>query len=122
MAAMSDARPLGPQSGGEAVRAITDVETLKALADPLRLKMLSALMRGRPDDLPVLSVKELAHELGEPQTKLYRHVKQLEAAGLIRAVASRVVSGIVEQRYQASQRDLMLGSGLTAQEKTSVEV
>jgi DNA-binding MarR family transcriptional regulator len=41
-----------------------------------------------------MSVKELAEELGEPQTKLYRHVKQLEAAGLIRIAASRMVSGI----------------------------
>jgi DNA-binding transcriptional ArsR family regulator len=65
-------------------------------------------------DLPVMSVKELAEVLGEPQTKLYRHVKQLEAAGLIRVAATRLVSGIVEQRYQASQRDLMFGPGLLA--------
>ncbi len=59
-----------------------------------------------------MSVKELAARLGEPQTKLYRHVKQLEAAGLIHVAASRLVSGILEQRYQASQRDLMFGPGL----------
>jgi hypothetical protein len=56
-----------------------------------------------------MSVKELAARLGEPQTKLYRHVKQLEAAGLIRVAATRIVSGILEQRYQASQRDLAFG-------------
>jgi DNA-binding transcriptional ArsR family regulator len=97
-----------------AARATATAETLKALADPTRLRMLSAMtMSGPGDALPVMSVKELAAELGEPQTKLYRHIKQLEAAGLIRAVSSRVVSGIVEQRYQASQRDLRLGDDLT---------
>jgi DNA-binding transcriptional ArsR family regulator len=63
-------------------------------------------------NLPVMSVKELAAELGEPQTKLYRHVRQLEAAGLIRVASTRMVSGILEQRYQASQRDLTLGRGM----------
>jgi DNA-binding transcriptional ArsR family regulator len=93
-----------------AVRTVNDVEVLKTLADPTRLAILSALMKsGR--DLPVMSVKELAAELGEPQTKLYRHVRQLEAAGLIRVASTRLVSGILEQRYQACQRDLTLDRG-----------
>jgi DNA-binding transcriptional ArsR family regulator len=100
--------------GAAGQRAVGDVETLKALADPVRLAILGALMdetRGGAG-LRVLSVKELAEELGEPQTKLYRHVRQLEAAGLIRVAATRLVSGIVEQRYQACQHDLRLGPGL----------
>jgi hypothetical protein len=68
-----------------------------------------------------MTVKELAAELEEPQTKLYRHVKQLEAVGLIQVVASRMVSGITEQRYQACQSDLMLGAGLTETQKASAE-
>jgi len=90
-------------------RTVADVETLRAMADPTRIAILSALMESK-EDLPVMSVKELAARLGEPQTKLYRHVKQLEAAGLIRVAATRIVSGILEQRYQASQRDLTFGS------------
>jgi DNA-binding transcriptional ArsR family regulator len=93
-----------------AVRTVDDVDVLKAMADPTRMAILAALMRSR--DLPVMSVKELAAELGEPQTKLYRHVRQLEAAGLIRVASTRMVSGILEQRYQASQRDLVLGRGI----------
>jgi len=80
--------------------------TLKALADPTRLAILTALTRS--PDLPVMSVKELAANLREPQTKLYRHVRQLEEAGLIRVAATRMVSGILEQRYQAIRRDLRL--------------
>ena len=94
----------------QAVRTVDNVDVLKAMADPTRMAILAALMKTR-HDLPVMSVKELAAELGEPQTKLYRHVRQLEAAGLIRVASSRMVSGILEQRYQASQRDLRLGRG-----------
>lgn len=96
-----------PRAAGQ----VTSVEGLKAMADPLRLAILKALMMGARDqrDLPVMSVKELAAKLGEPQTKLYRHVKQLEAAGFIRVASTRVVSGIVEQRYQACQVGLSFG-------------
>lgn len=90
------------------VRRVTSVETLKALADPLRLGILTALMRDAKD-LRVMSVKELAAELGEPQPKLYRHVRHLEGAGLIRVASKRVVSGIIEHRYQACQASLAFG-------------
>lgn len=89
-------------------REITDTLTLKALSDPIRLALLRALMRGASSEPRLMSVKELAQELGEPQTRLYRHVKQLEAAGLIQAAQSRLVSGIVEHRYRAAQTDLRL--------------
>jgi DNA-binding transcriptional ArsR family regulator len=92
------------------VRAVENVDVLRALADPTRLAILGVLMDQR-DELPVMSVKELAARLGEPQTKLYRHVRQLEAVGLIRVAATRMVSGILEQRYQACQRDLLFDSG-----------
>jgi DNA-binding transcriptional ArsR family regulator len=98
------------------VREIDSVEGLRALADPVRLAILSALEAHVPDgELPVMSVKELAQHLGEPQTKLYRHVKQLEAAGLIEVAATRMVSGILEQRYRARQRDLRLSAALFRQ-------
>jgi DNA-binding transcriptional ArsR family regulator len=103
------------------VRDVADAETLKALADPLRLSILAALMRGASVRPRVMSVKELAAELSEPQTKLYRHVKLLEAAGLIRVAASRLVSGILEQRYQASQADLRFGPDLMRDEATADE-
>ncbi len=53
-----------------AVRTVDDVDVLKAMADPTRMAILAALMKSRRD-LPVMSVKELAAELREPQTKLY---------------------------------------------------
>jgi DNA-binding transcriptional ArsR family regulator len=106
-AAGSAATPAPPRPSE--VRTIARVEELKALSDPTRLAILETLMAAGPE-LPVMSVKQLAEVLGEPQTKLYRHMRQLESVGLIRVAASRMVSGILEQRYQAAQRDLHLAS------------
>ena len=83
----------------EVVRTITDVDTIKALADPTRLGILRALSRDRVPK----SAKELAEDLDQPQTKLYRHLKVLQEAGLIEAAETRVVSGIVETKYRAAQ-------------------
>jgi DNA-binding transcriptional ArsR family regulator len=93
-------------------REIADVATLKALSDPLRLALLRTLMQDAADEPRVMSVKELARELGEPQTRLYRHVQQLEAAGLIQVAQTRLVSGITEHRYQAAQITLRLSPDL----------
>jgi DNA-binding transcriptional ArsR family regulator len=83
------------QLESRAIRTVANVDVLKALADPTRLAILAALMKTR-HDLPVMSVKELAAELNQPQTKLYRHVRQLEAAALIKVASTRMVSGILE--------------------------
>jgi DNA-binding transcriptional ArsR family regulator len=93
-----------------AARTVATVEMLKAMADPTRIAILTVLME-HPNELPVMSVKEIAARLGEPQTKLYRHIKQLEAAGLIKVAATRMVSGILEQRYQATQHDFVFDHG-----------
>ena len=111
----------GPSQHGHDAQTASHVDILKALADPLRLNMLQALRPGRGGELPAKTVKELAAELGEPQTKLYRHIKHLESAGLIRSVSSRVVSGIVEHRYQAIHSEMTMGDDLTAQEKVGPE-
>jgi DNA-binding transcriptional ArsR family regulator len=114
--AEQDSAPSADQIADRA--SITTVEQIKALADPTRLAILEMLMR---HGLPVMSVKELAEALGEPQTKLYRHVKVLESAGLIRVAATRIVSGIAEQRYQAGQRDLDFAAGLLRQHVDEAE-
>lgn len=116
-----DESATGQQTAGQsaAVREVDDVETLKALADPTRMEILSALTR---PDLPVMSVKELAARMGQPQTKLYRHVRHLEEAGLIKVAATRMVSGILEQRYQACQRELKLSPRMLRENMGDAEV
>jgi DNA-binding transcriptional ArsR family regulator len=102
-------------------RTASNLEVLKALADPVRMNLLHALEIRSGTSLPTMSVKELAAELGEPQTKLYRHVKHLEAAGLIQAAATRIVSGIVEQRYRATYTEMIIGDNFTDDERASPE-
>ena len=86
---------------------IEDVATLRALAEPTRLAILSALLK--PPWPKIMSVKELAAELGVSPTRLYRHVRQLEEARLVEVAETRIVSGILEQRYQASGHDVRFG-------------
>ena len=95
-------------------RTVTDLETLRLLADPLRLSILGAFP---PASTGLsMSVKEIAERLDEGQTKLYRHVKKLEEAGLLRVAETRVVSGIIEKRYRPAQRRLMIESDLLTQQ------
>jgi len=95
MDSVSESQP-DQQSGQPAeaqpveTRMISEIDSLRALADPTRLAILTTLMESRAE-LPVMSAKELAARLDQPQTKLYRHLRQLESAGLIvRSVDGRV--------------------------------
>jgi DNA-binding transcriptional ArsR family regulator len=81
---------------------ISDVETLRVLADPLRVRILEAF--GHHGREPI-TVKQIARTINEPLTKLYYHVNLLEQHGLLVVASSRLVSGIVEKRYRpAAQR------------------
>jgi len=102
-------------------RVVRDVETLKALSDPLRLAILRILMDGAHEARKVRTVKELAAELGEPTTKLYRHIKQLEARELIEVAETRVVSGIVEHRYRSAQQSLTMHPDLLGPDDVGVD-
>ena len=85
---------------------INDLETLKVAADPLRLNILN-LLRGEPR-----TAKDLAKALRLPQTKLYYHISLLEQHELIRMTEMRLVSGIMEKRYQATASRLTVGRSL----------
>src|SRR5262245_5857560 len=90
-AVADDPEALGPEPLAE--RRIGDVETIKALSDPLRLRILE-VMTAAPAE--TFTVKRLAGILGVSQTKLYHHVNQLVERELIRPAGQRVVSGIIE--------------------------
>lgn len=77
---------------------VSDLETLRVLADPLRIQIIERLTPAPR------TVKQVAAELGLPPTKLYYHIKQLEERGLIQVVETRLVSGILEKQYRATAR------------------
>jgi DNA-binding transcriptional ArsR family regulator len=106
MVAVTDPSAQGEPPEPLATRIVRDLDTLKVLTDPTRVAILRVLMDSPRTAPKVRSVKELAEELGEPQTKLYRHIKQLEARDLIHVAETRLVSGIVEHRYRAGQWSL----------------
>jgi len=95
--------PLAPP---EPERLVSDPETLRAIADPLRLRILETMVPRAT--LEPWSVKELAAALRVPQTRLYHHIDVLLERDLIRAASQRLVSGIVETRYQVAALSLRL--------------
>lgn len=95
------------------IRVIEDPDVLRLIADPLRLRILE-LLRQRER-----TIKDLAHELAMPRTRLYYHVKLLEEHDLVTVVGTREVSGITERRYRTtafrlSMAKTMLGSSAAA--------
>lgn len=104
-----------PPLGYVEEREVTDLETLRVLADPLRLSIIGAFPSDAARRRP-MSVKEIAERIDEGQTKLYRHVKKLEDAGLIYVAETRVVSGIIEKRYLPAQKRLVFSGSLLGQQ------
>lgn len=94
------------------IHIITSVETLKIVADPLRLQIL-ALLRDEPR-----VAKQIAHALGVPLKKLYYHLNLLEEHGLIRVTDSRVVSGIIEKQYRVTAYRLSVERNLLTPQAT----
>ena len=90
---------------------VMDVEQLKALSDPLRLEILD-VMGHQPRH--GWTARELAERLGGKQTKLYHHLRVLEERGFIRVAETRLVSGIVERRYQVAARSIRMSRALLA--------
>lgn len=70
-------------------------EQLRALADPLRQRLLGQFAEGA-------TVKQAAQRLGEPPTKLYHHIDHLLAAGLIRVVSEEKKRAVLERTFQAA--------------------
>jgi DNA-binding transcriptional ArsR family regulator len=83
------------ESTSPGLHTVTDLAQVRALADPLRLKILGALIA-----VP-RTTKQVADLLGEKPTKLYHHVEALERVGLIRLTETRPNRGTVEKYFQA---------------------
>src|SRR5215470_15863362 len=75
-----------------------NVAELRALAHPLRLRILE-LFAEAPR-----TTKQVADLLGEPPTRLYHHVAALERAGLLKLKETRKNRGTVEKWYEAVAR------------------
>jgi len=88
---------------------IEDTETLRVLADPLRLRIRELMIEP-------CTVKQVAAALGMAPTKLYYHINLLEKHKVIVVVAARVVSGIIEKQYQISAKMMRVARHLLSPE------
>jgi DNA-binding transcriptional ArsR family regulator len=77
------------------IHTLRDLEQVKALTDPLRLRVLEAFGQ-KP-----MTTKQVATLLGEKPTRLYHHVQTLERVGLIRLIETRKNRGTTEKYYRA---------------------
>jgi DNA-binding transcriptional ArsR family regulator len=98
---------------------VEDLATLKLLADPLKLRVLQAFAEGPR------TTTQVAAELGENLTKLYRHVDALASAGLLALVGETRKRGTIERRYRAVARRFevergLLGAGADPQGATAI--
>ncbi|MGH2762666.1 MAG: helix-turn-helix domain-containing protein [Thermoleophilaceae bacterium] len=77
---------------------ITDPRLVKALAHPLRLRILSVL------EERTASPKEISDEVDAPLTHVSYHVRQLAELGVIKLVRTRQVRGAIEHHYRLEAR------------------
>lgn len=70
-------------------------EQLKAIADPLRTKMLMNLVKD------AYTGQQLAEMLGITRNNIYFHLKELEKHGIIHVVRKEEKNGIVQKYYRA---------------------
>ncbi len=75
---------------------------IKAIADPLRLKILHLLSEKS------MTTKQVAEQLRENVNKLYHHVETLESVGLIKLTHTKQNRGTLEKYYKAIAKHFTL--------------
>ena len=89
---------------------IKHLDQLRLLTDPLKLKLVRAFAEGDK------TTKQVAAELGESTTKLYRHVDALQDAGLLLVVKETPKRGTVERTFRAVARRFEADRSLFAEQ------
>jgi DNA-binding transcriptional ArsR family regulator len=84
---------------------LTDLEQMKVLADPLRIRILELFGEER-------TTKQVAGILGQPPTRLYHHVAALERVGLVRLARTQQRRGALEKYYLAVAKTFSADSRL----------
>lgn len=87
---------------------INNLEQIKLLSDPLKLQLIQAFAEDAK------TTKQVAAELGESVTKLYRHVDALFDAELIEIAGEKKKRGTVERTFRAVAHRFEADHGLFA--------
>ena len=80
-------------------------QELRALAHPLRLRLLEEFA-GSPR-----TTMQVAAAMGEPPTRLYHHVNALQRAGILKLAHTRQVRGTTEKYYEVAKKTLGASQG-----------
>ncbi len=94
---MSDGDTTTDGEGASDTFLVETPEQLKALTEPLRQALLEQFCRPA-------TIKQAAAKLGVPVTRLYHHVDQLLAAGLIRVAREEKRRAVSERFFKAVAR------------------
>jgi len=94
---------------------LSDLDQVKVLADPLRIRILEEMCREER------TTKQVAKLLGEKPTKLYHHVDALVRVGLIRLARTRQNRGTTEKYYMAVARQFRADSRIFSAAQTGSE-
>ena len=109
----------GPTEGSrlpqEKTYVLSDLEQVRVLANPLRIRILQEFGFER-------TTKQVAERLGEKPTRLYHHVDALERVGLIRLTRTQPNRGTVEKYYQAVARSFRTDEGLFSAHSTEEDL
>ena len=92
---------------------ISDIDQVKALAHPLRMRIIETLAASDP-----MTTKQVANALGEKPTRLYHHVDILQKTGLIRLTHTRQNRGTTEKYYEAIAKQFRAGADLFSDESS----
>jgi DNA-binding transcriptional ArsR family regulator len=102
---MARGRAAARKGPGKEVHRLTDLEQMKVLADPLRIRIMELFCEER-------TTKQVAEILEQPPTRLYHHVAALERVGLIRLARTRQRRGAMEKYYVAVAKTFSADSSL----------
>jgi DNA-binding transcriptional ArsR family regulator len=95
---------------------INDLEQIKALSHPLRMRIIETLAASEP-----MTTKQVADALGEKPTRLYHHVDKLLQAGLIRLTHTQQNRGTTEKYYEAIAKQFRAGPELFADDNPAAQ-
>lgn len=88
------------------ISVLSDLEKVKAICDPLRIKLLKLLIHQN------LTAKQLASQVHQSSSKIHYHVKELEKQGLIELVHTVEKGGILEKYYRAVANNYFIDQSL----------
>lgn len=90
-------------------------EKLKALSDPLRMRIIMILQRQEATGM------QLAKELELPPSRVHYHLKELEVSGFVVLVRTSEKNGILQKFYEAAAVNYVVSEELLPSIETSTE-